>query len=146
MVDSLSESESDWFPCLAGGGGGSAVSLVLASSLVSPLSPLSIKVCRGSGNVSVTRVGLLLRVLAATGVLLVDIQASCIVGGLLKLIQLVCANKCQDFWMLLARDAYTVACIKMATWLWLPLKLSVFASSASIFVNTAVFKQKKVSM
>ena len=51
--------------------------LVSLLSLVSPLPPLSIKFWRGSGNVSVTRVGLLLLVLAATGVLLLDMQASC---------------------------------------------------------------------
>ena len=51
------------------GGGGSTV-----SSFVSPLFPLSIKVLWGNGDVPVTRVGLLLRVLADTGVLSVDIQ------------------------------------------------------------------------
>ena len=49
----------------------------MSSVLVSPLFPLSIKVLRGNGDVSVTRVGLLLRVLADTGVSsLVDIQIS----------------------------------------------------------------------
>ena len=121
------------------------MSSVLVSSLVSLLSPLSIKVRRGSGDVSVTRVGLLLQVLAVTGVLLVDIQASCIVGGLLKPIQLVRANKCQSFWMLLTRGAYTAACIKMAT-CWFCLKLSVFASFVCNLLISAAFVLRKVSM
>ena len=48
--------------------------------MFSPLFPLSIKVLRGNGDVPVTRVGLLLRVLADTGVgvsSLVDIQTVC---------------------------------------------------------------------
>ena len=80
MIESLSESESvsagggGSTGCGSTGGGGLTVSSVLASSLVSPLFPLSIKVLRGNG-VSVTRVGWLLRVLADTGVFrLVDIQ------------------------------------------------------------------------
>ena len=80
MIESLSESES-----VSAGGGGStggggltgggrlAVSSVLVSLFVSPLSPLSIKVLWGNGDGPVTRVGLLLRVLADTGVLSVDI-------------------------------------------------------------------------
>ena len=76
--------------CLGGGGlpgGGTACggatgggsSSVLVSSVVSPLFPLSIKVLCGNG-VPVTRVGLLLRVLADTGVGVsstVDIQPGC---------------------------------------------------------------------
>ena len=56
------------------------------------------------------------------------------------------ANKCQGFWMLPNRGAYAVAGIKMATWLWLRLKLLIFASSTSIFVTTAVFEWEKVSI
>ena len=84
MVESLSKSKSASACCLAGGGGGSAASFVLVPllSLVSPLSPLSIKFWRGSGNVSVTRVRLLLLVLAATGILSLDVHASCKVGVL----------------------------------------------------------------
>ena len=68
MVDFSSESVST---CLAGGGGGGST----VSSLVSS-SPLSIKTRCGSGEVSVTSIGRLLLVFAATGVLLSDIQAS----------------------------------------------------------------------
>ena len=75
MIKSSSdESESVPTRFAGGGGGGSsgcgglAVSSALVSLLVSPLFPLSIKVLCGNG-VSVTRVGLLLRVLADTGVM-----------------------------------------------------------------------------
>ena len=76
MIKSSSESESV-SACLGGltGGGGSTASpvLVLVSSVVSPLFPLCINVRRGIG-VPVTRIGLLLRVFAETGVLSSDIQ------------------------------------------------------------------------
>ena len=57
---------------------------VLVSSLVSPLFPLSIKVCWGNGD-PVTRVGMLLQVLADTGIgigvlLSVAIQPVCWLG------------------------------------------------------------------
>ena len=69
MIESSSESESSVSACLAGGGGGGLAVSALDSS------PLSIKTRCGSGEVAVTSVGLLLWVLAATGVLLsVDIQ------------------------------------------------------------------------
>ena len=78
MMESSSESELASV-CSAGGGGSTGGGLtgggsaVLVSSVVSLLFPLSIKVCRDSGDGSVTRVGLLLRVLADTGVLSVNI-------------------------------------------------------------------------
>ena len=78
MVDLLSESKL-LFPCL--GGGGLTVSSLVSSLVLSP-PPLSIKTRRGSGDElsPVTRVGWLLLVFAATGVLLSDIQASCKIG------------------------------------------------------------------